>query len=85
MQLINLRASQFPGNGPIVNNFLGTAHGGWRVYMGQPAQLGGPAFTLAFNEQTGIIVRGTSLGLVPHPTIRGENVLSLQNMTVIYP
>jgi hypothetical protein len=34
--------------------------------------------TLAFNELTGAIVRGTSKGLDPHPTIPGQFVLNLQ-------
>ena len=85
MRLIDQRAAQFPGNGPVVNNFLGTAYGGWRVYMGQPAQPGGPAFIVAFNEQTGMVVSGTGPGLVPHPTIPGQWALQLQNQTVIYP
>lgn len=84
MSLISQRAAQFPGNGPVTNNFLGIAHGGWRVYMGQPAQPGGPAFLVAFNQQTGMVVSGTGLGLVPHPTIPGLNVLQLQNLTIVF-
>jgi hypothetical protein len=85
MRLIDQRAAQFPGNGPVVNNFLGTAHGGWRVYMGQPARPGDPAFMVAFNERTGVVVTGTGRGLAPHPTIPGETVLRLQNVTVLFP
>ena len=85
MRLINQRAGQFPGNGPVVNNFLGTAYGGWRVYMGEPAQPGDPALIMAFNERTGMVVTGLGRGLLPHPTIPGQSVLQLQNMIVIFP
>jgi len=85
MHLVNHRAGQFPGNGPVMNNFLGKAHGGWRVNMGQPARSGDPALIVAFNEKTGMIVSGTGRGLVPHPTIPGENALLLQNQTIIFP
>jgi len=84
MNLINLRAALFPGNGPVVNEFLGTAHGGWRVYRGRPPRPGGLAFLIAFNENTGMIVTGTGTGLVPHPTFAGVHVLQLQGQMVVF-
>ena len=84
MRLIGQSAAQFPGNGPVVNNFLGTADGGWRVYMGQPAQPGDPAFIVAFNGQTGVVITGIGPGLAPHPTITGVQVLKPKNPKIIF-
>jgi hypothetical protein len=85
MRLINLRAAQFPGNGPVVNDFLGTAQGGWRTYRGQPPRPGDQAFMIAFNERTGVVITGQGQGLRPHPTLPGQTQLHLRKPVVIYP
>ncbi len=83
MRLINQRASQFPGNGPVINDFFGVVGREWRLYVGRPAVLGGDAFAFAFNTRTGAIAQGLRSGIRAHPTQTGE--LALFNFTIIYP
>jgi hypothetical protein len=83
MRLINQRAAQFPGNGPVVNDFFGVVGGEWRVYVGRPAVLGGDAFAFAFNTRTGAVARGLRSGIRAHPFQAGE--LALFNFRIVYP
>ncbi len=83
MKLINQRAAQFPGNGPVVNDFFGVVGGDWRVYVGRPALLGGDAFAFAFHTGTGTIAWGRLSDIRPHPVRAGE--LALFNFTILYP
>jgi hypothetical protein len=84
MRLIDQRAAQFPGNGPVVNDFYGVVSGEWRVYVGRPAVPGQNTFALAFNVKTGAIAHGLyPRGIRPHPTQRGQEALF--NFTIVYP
>jgi hypothetical protein len=83
MRLVNQRAAQIPGNGPVVNDFFGVVGGEWRVYVGRPAVRGGDAFAFAFNSRTGAVAQGKRSGIRAHPTNTGE--LALFNFTMIYP
>jgi len=84
MQLIDQRAAQFPGNGPVVNDFYGVVNGEWRVYMGRPAVPGKDAFAIAFNTATGAIAQGYyPSGIRPHPTQVGQEALF--NFQISYP
>jgi hypothetical protein len=72
MRLINQRAAQFPGNGPVVNDFYGVVSGEGRVYVGRPAVPGTDAFASAFNTRTGAVAQGFyPSGIRPHPTQAG--------------
>jgi hypothetical protein len=82
MRLIDQRAAQFPGNGPVVNDFFGAVGGEWRVYVGRPAVAGGDAFAFAFNTSTGTVAQELQSGIRPHPVRAGE--LALFNFTIIY-
>jgi hypothetical protein len=82
MRLINQRAGQLPGNGPVVNDFYGVVGGEWRVYVGRPAAHGQNTFALAFHTRTGAIARGLyPRGIRPHPARAGEE--ALYNFNVI--
>jgi hypothetical protein len=83
MRLIDQWAAQFPGNGPVVNDFFGVVSGDWRVYVGRPPVAGGDAFALAFNTRTGAIAQGRLLNIRPHPTLPNERALF--NFSLIYP
>ena len=83
MRLIGQRAAQFPGNGPVVNDFFGVVSGEWRVYVGRPGVPGGDTFALAFNTTTGAVAQGLRSGIRAHPTQAGE--LALFNFTILYP
>jgi hypothetical protein len=84
MRLIDQRATQFPGNGPVVNNFYGVVSGEWRVYVGRPAAPGQNTFALAFHTQTGAIAQGLyPRGIRPHPTRAGQEALF--NFQIVYP
>jgi hypothetical protein len=84
MSLINQRAAQFPGNGPVVNLFYGVVGGEWRVYVGRPAAPGQDTFALAFNVRTGAIAQGLfPSGIRPHPTQPGQEALF--NFQILYP
>lgn len=83
MALINQRSAQFPGNGPVANDFLGVVGGEWRVYVGRPVVAGGDSFAFAFNTRTGVVAQGRRSGIRPHPSQSGE--LALFNFTVVYP
>jgi len=84
MRLINQRAAQFPGNGPVVNNWYGVVSGEWRVYIGRPAGPGLDTFALAFHTRTGVIAQGLyPRGNRPHPTQVGQEALF--NFQIIYP
>jgi hypothetical protein len=83
MGLIDQRAAQFPGNGPVVNDFFGIVGGEWRVYVGRPTVPGGDTFAFAFNTRNGAVAQGRRSGIRPHPTQPGE--LALFNFTSIYP
>jgi hypothetical protein len=76
MRLIDQRGAQFPGNGPVVNDFYGVVSGEWRVYIGRPAALGLNTFALAFNTRTGAIAQGIyPRGIRRHPTQVGQEAL----------
>jgi hypothetical protein len=84
MRLINQRAAQFPGNGPVVNDFYGVVSGQWRVYVGRPAVPGQNTIALAFHARTGAIAQGLyPRGIRPHPTQVGQEILV--NFQIIYP
>jgi hypothetical protein len=84
MLLIDQRAVQFPGNGPVINDFYGVVSGDWRVYVGRPALPGQDTFALAFNSGSGAIAQGLfPRGIRPHPTQAGQVVLF--NFQTIYP
>ena len=83
MRLINQRAAQFPGNGPVVNDFFGVVGGEWRVYVGRPAVLGGDAFAFAFNTRTGAVAQGLRSGIRAHPIQADE--LAFFNFIIVYP
>ena len=84
MRLVNQRAAQFPGNGPVVNNLYGVVNGDWRVYIGRPAAPGLDTFALAFNTRIGVIAQGLyPKGIRPHPTQVGQEALF--NFQIIYP
>jgi len=67
MRVIDRRAAQFPGNGPVVNDFFGVVGGAWRVYVGRPAVSGGDAFAFAFNTGRGTVLADCypAFGLTP--------------------
>ena len=74
--LIDNRAAQFPGNGPVVNDFYGVIGGEWRVYVGRPALPGKDTLALAFNTRTAAIARGYyPSGIRPHPKQTGQEAL----------
>jgi hypothetical protein len=83
MRLIDQRAAQFPGNGPVVNDFYGVVGGEWRVYIGRPAGPGQDAFAFGFNTRSGVVAQGLLSGIRPHPTQTGE--LALFNFTIVHP
>jgi hypothetical protein len=84
MQLINQRAGQLPGGGPVVNAFYGVVSGEWRVYVGRPAVPGKDTFAIAFNTRTGAVAQGYyPSGIRPHPTQAGQEALF--NFRIIYP
>jgi hypothetical protein len=84
MLLIDQRAAQFPGNGPIVNDFYGVVGGEWHVYVGRPAIPGRNSFALAFNTRTGAIAQGRyPRDIRPHPTQAGQE--ALVNFQILYP
>lgn len=84
MRLIDQRAAQFPGNGPVVNDFYGVVGGEWRVYVGRPAVPGQNTFAVAFNTVTGAIAQGLyPNGIRPHPVQPGQEALF--NFQIIYP
>lgn len=83
MRLIKQRAAQFPGKGPVINDFFGVVGGEWRVYVGRPAVLGGDTFAFAFNTRTGVVAHGLRSGIRAHPTQAGE--LALFNFIIVYP
>jgi hypothetical protein len=75
MNLIDQRAAQFPGNGPVVNDFRGIVDGQWRMYVGRPPKGRVAAFALGFNTRTGFIAQGLSTGIRDHPTQPGVEIL----------
>lgn len=84
MRLINQRAAQFPGNGPVVNDFYGVVGGEWRVYVGRPAAPGQNTFALAFHSSSGTIAQGLyPRGIRPHPSRAGLEALF--NFQILYP
>jgi hypothetical protein len=83
MRLIDQRAGQFPGNGPVINDFFGIIEGDWRVYVGRPAIARGDTFAFAFNSHSGSITWGLRSGIRAHPTKLGG--LALFNFTILYP
>ena len=84
MRLINQRAAQFHGNGPVVNDFYGVVGGEWRVYVGRPVAHGQNTLVLAFHSRTGAIAQGLYPdGIRPHPTRAGQEALF--NFQFIYP
>ncbi len=84
MRLIDRRAAQIPGNGPVVNDFYGIVGGEWRVYIGRPAIPGKDTFAIAFNTRSGAVAQGYyPSGIRPHPTHAGQ--VALFNFKIIYP
>jgi hypothetical protein len=84
MWLIDQRAAQFPGNGPVVNDFYAVVGGEWRVHVGRPAVPGRDTFSIAFNTTTGAIAQGYyPSGIRPHPTQAGQEALF--NFQIISP
>lgn len=84
MTLINQRAGQFAGNGPVVNAFIGTFSAEWRVYAGRPASSGLDTLALAFNTRTGAVAVGRyPSGIGPHPAQPGQQALF--NFKIIFP
>ncbi len=84
MQLIDLRAAQFLGKGPVVNDFYGVVDGEWRVYVGRPSAAMQNTYALAFSTRTGRIARGLyPRDIGPHPIKAGQEALF--NFRIIYP
>ncbi len=84
MVLIDQRAAQFAGNGPVINDFYGVVDSDWRLYVGRPSAPGQNTFALAFNVRTGVIAHGLHpKGIRPHPTQPGRE--ALVNFQIIYP
>lgn len=85
VSLISQRASTFPGNRGITNEFLGPTVGGWRVYGGDVGQ-NGLRQIVAFNYRTGVIVSGEGhVGATTEPGAGGVPTLHFRRATTWYP